>query len=173
MINFEKYKSDEFLLKFYGLKNLIRYNHRLRIKNESVAEHSFFTTLFTIQLCDEFNIGGEIKEIAIIKALLHDLPEIEFNDITHDVKEKLNLRELINKAEHHYLTNNLSIFTLAFMFDTNDIANTIVEYADALSVLQYCKNEQLLGNSTMQPIIDEVSLRCLKIENKLHNLLEA
>lgn len=172
MINFEKYKSDEFLLKFYNLKNLVRYNHRLRIKNESVAEHSFFVALFTIQLCDEFDIGGETKEVAIIKALLHDLPEIEFNDITHDVKEKLNLKELIDKAERNYLICNLSVPTLSFVFDNNIVANTIVEYADALSVLQYCKNEQLLGNSTMQPIIDEVSLRCLKIENKLHNLLE-
>ena len=85
----ELFFSKEKLLEMYKLKNITRYNHRTRLKDESVAEHSFFTTLITLELCKRFELDNESMLACILKSLLHDMPETELNDITYDVRSRL------------------------------------------------------------------------------------
>ena len=95
-------KLENYLTDVYRLKNVIRYNTRNIIKEESVAEHSFYVALFSLKICDDYHIDNSTTKKVLIKALLHDMPEIELNDITHNVKEKLNLRPFLKKYEDDY-----------------------------------------------------------------------
>lgn len=145
-------KLEKYLLDVYRLKNVIRYNTRNTLKDESVAEHSFYVALFSMKICDEYHVSDEIKCKCIIKALLHDMPEIELNDITHDVKEKLNLRSFLKTFEDEYFNSHFTQYS-ELMTQHDDVVDAIVDLADGMSVYQYVLNEVKLGNSS-DDIID-------------------
>lgn len=165
------FTKDE-LSEMYKLKNIVRYNHRARLKNENVAEHSFFTSLITLELCKRLNLSNDITSSCIIKALLHDMPESELNDITYDVKLKLNLRPLLKKFEDKYFEDNYAKYANIMINDDSNIVNTIVNYADAMSVLQYTYNEIELGNMTFVPIVTETLERLDKLRTILMEVIE-
>ncbi len=160
------FTKDE-LLEMYKLKDIVRYNHRTRLKNENVAEHSFFTTLITLELCKRLNLSNDITLSCVIKALLHDMPETELNDITYDVKLKLNLYPLLKKFEDEFFEREFADYASLMNNNENNIVNLVVKYADALSVLQYSYNEIELGNTKMHAIIEETISRLSEIKLKL------
>lgn len=151
---------EQYLLETYRLKNVIRYNCRNKLKAESVAEHSFYVTLFALQLCDKYHLSDDIKLNCLVKALLHDMPEIELNDITHDVKDKLNLRAMLKHYEDKYYTDNFQMY-VNIMNNENEIVDAVIKLADAMSVYQYTLNELNLGNKSpdMTCIFDESKQR--------------
>ena len=158
----------------YRLKNITRYNSRTKISTESVAEHSFFVTLLALELCDQYELSDELKLQVLIKAILHDMPEIELNDITYDVKEKLNLRPILKQYEDNFFNNNFKKYS-ELMNKCNDaVVQTIVDYADALSVYQYVEHEILIGNnsSDIHKIKSETHDRLVQYKNKLIILLD-
>ena len=163
----------EQLREIYKLKHIIRYNTRRHIKNESVAEHSFYVALISLILCQENNLDDKTTKDAIIKALLHDMPEIEINDITHDAKEKLHLRNYLKTYENDYYQRHFPEY-FKLMSTDKGIASTIVDLADAMSVLQYSDNERLIGNvdNDMKIILDDSNERCAKSMKKLKTQLQ-
>lgn len=161
--------SDKYLDAIYKLKNLVRYNTRSRIKDESVAEHSFYVAVLTLDICKKFDIDYDTTCKCVIKATLHDMPEMYLNDITHDVKEKLNLRPLLKTYEDEYYKKYYPQYA-DLMNNANELITTIVDLADAYSVKQYVNNEKSLGNNTvgMNDILDEINGRIHMLTEKLN-----
>lgn len=163
--------SDKTLLDIYMLKDVIRYNCRKHLKDESVAEHSFYVALMSLMICEEHHITNDavIKDV-MIKAILHDMPEIDLNDITHNVKEKLHLNEFLKKYEDEYYAEKFPAYADLMANNDDNIVNRIVLYADALSVKQFCLNEMALGNHSYD-IVNEIYKnaceRCEMHEKKL------
>lgn len=145
------FKNDDelksYLANVYQLKNVIRYNTRNHLKDESVAEHSFYVALISLKICDTFNIDADTTRKCLTKALLHDMPEIELNDITHNVKEALNLRPFLKIYEDEYFKKHFKQHE-ELMTKPNDLIDSIVNLADAMSVYQFVMNEITLGNSS-------------------------
>ena len=167
--------KNETLMDIYQLKDVIRYNCRKHIKDESVAEHSFYVALMSLMICEEKKIkDDEIIQKAIIKSLLHDMPEIELNDITHNVKEALNLRPMLKKYEDEYFKYKFTEYAKLMIDDEDNIVNTIVLLADALSVKQFCMNEINLGSQDKEihKIYESSCARCEKHEKHLDELLK-
>ena len=160
--------TNETLLEIYKLKNIIRYNNKLTITKESVAEHSFYVALISLKICDIINAPNEVQYRCIVKALLHDMPEIELNDITHDVKEKLNLRSFLEKYELEYISKNFSEHKYLFE-DKEQIVDLVVDLADILSVKQYALTELSIGNKTdvFDKILKETEEREINTISKL------
>lgn len=165
------FTKDE-LLEMYKLKNIVRYNHRTRLKDENVAEHSFFTALIALDICKKLSINMYNTFKVIIKCLLHDTPEQELNDITYDVKLKLNLRPLLKEFEDKYFEDNYPDYADIMTNNDNNIVNAIVNYADAISVLQYAYNEIELGNTTFAPIVTETLERLEKLREVLLEVIK-
>ena len=139
--------TKEYIRKIYKLKDIYRYNSRPTLHKESVAEHSYYVALIALKLLDDSNITNvNIREKVLIKALLHDLPEIELNDITHDVKIKLNLYSYLEKYENEFFKKNYNKYTELMKNNEDNIVNFIVKIADIYSVLQYTDREIQLGN---------------------------
>ena len=163
---------EQYLIEVYRFKNVVRYNTRNIITKESVAEHSFYVALFALKICDDYNVDSRTTKRAIIKALLHDMPEIELNDITHNVKEKLNLRPFLKKYEDEYFDTHFSEHR-SLMKEGDEKTNAIVDYADTMSVYQYALNETLLGNQSddIQEILNITRIRIKKCKERLEEIL--
>ena len=165
--------TDEQLLDFYKLKYVVRYNTSPHLKEETVAEHSFYVALFAMILCDKYNIAGKYTKMSIVaKAILHDMPEIETNDITHDAKEKMNLRGFLEKYELDYYKREFPDY-YDLMSDKNELINDIVTLADYYSVYQFVLNETQLGNQSkyILEIKDDIIERISTIEKRLEKYL--
>ena len=162
-------KLANYLLRIYQLKDVIRYNCRCHLKDESVAEHSFYVALIALGICDKFKLNDTTKSQCLIKALLHDMPEMDLNDITHNVKERLNLRPMLKQYEDEYYGKYYPQHYVLMAAGT-ELINTIVEYADALSVYQFVLNEKRLGNNSGD--IKEITTEAIKRIQNLYTKLK-
>lgn len=136
----------------YKLSNIIRYSQQSKIKNESVAEHSYYVCWFVNRICTKYELCDNIRLMAIEAAILHDIPEVITNDITYDVKRMIpEVRALLQPYEEEAIKEHSSqSHKVLFNPDSLEelIAKTVVKHADILSVLQYCQNEEMLGNKS-------------------------
>ena len=136
----------------YKLSNIIRYSQQNKIKNETVAEHSYYVTWFVNRLCTKYELGDTIRLMALETALLHDIPEVITNDITYDVKRMIpEVPALLQPYEEEVIKEHSSrAYKVLFNPETTEeiIAKKVVKHADILSVLQYCQNEEMLGNKS-------------------------
>lgn len=134
----------------YKLSNIIRYSQQNKIKNETVAEHSYYVSWFVNRLCTKYSLSDTIRLMALEAALLHDVPEVITNDITYDVKRMIpEVPGLLQPYEEEVIREHSSrAHKVLFNPETRDeiVAKKIVKHADILSVLQYCQNEEALGN---------------------------
>ena len=136
----------------YKLSNIIRYSQQNKIKNETVAEHSYYVTWFVNRLCTKYELGDTIRLMALETALLHDIPEVITNDITYDVKRMIpEVPALLQPYEEEVIKEHSSrAYKVLFNPETPEetIAKKVVKHAHILSVLQYCQNEEMLGNKS-------------------------
>ena len=134
----------------YKLSNIIRYSQQNKIKNETVAEHSYYVSWFVNRLCTKYSLSDTIRLMALETALLHDIPEVITNDITYDVKRMIpEVPALLQPYEEEVIKEHSSrAYKVLFNPETPEeiIAKKVVKHADILSVLQYCQNEEELGN---------------------------
>lgn len=167
--------SDDDLLYMYRLKLLYRYNGRTKVSQENVAEHSFYVALIVLKLCTKFDIDESTRLKCLAKALLHDMPEIELNDITHDVKEKLKLRPLLKEYEDKFYVIHFPEYS-ELMTDDNDtnskniLISKIVNLADCISVKQYILYEKSIGNTTLDELLNVTNSRINSIQNDIRRL---
>ena len=161
--------SIDNLMKDYRLKSTIRYNNRNKITNESVAEHSFYVALYTLEICNSLNLEDNIIKKAVERALLHDMVERDISDIPHDVKNivpglKIILenkeKELNKEIDERFNCNRNEDDESAL----NKLIDVIVKISDNYSVYQFCLKEQELGNN---------SLEFKAIENRAKNFIES
>ena len=154
------------------LSSQVRYNNRVRIKNEDLAQHSYFVAYNILKVAYDYNIPKNISEEAICRALVHDLDEQYTSDIPHDCKvEYPELRELVKKIGLRYIEQEAPEAVSYFIDYSNkhDLPNLLVDIGDALSVLQYTNRELLLGNETedMQIISNEIKARVIRLFDEL------
>lgn len=144
--------SNERLIELYRMKTLTRYNSRQKIQHESVAEHSFFVAVMGLLIADELKLDDQKKYQILVRTLLHDMPESELNDITHDVKVKLGLYEFLAPYENDYFKRvfpeHADICSSNLASTDQKIVQLICALADALSVKQFALSEIELGNQT-------------------------
>jgi 5'-deoxynucleotidase YfbR-like HD superfamily hydrolase len=165
----------EFMREIYKLQYIKRYNTWQRINNESVAEHSFFVVLFTHKICKMLNLPDKFLLKAMEISMIHDLPEIVINDITHDAKCVMpEIVPILDKYETKYLSEHYSDIMNKddFTSDDMELLNNIFKMADCLSAIQYSDNEVQLGNKRFELILKEASDRYLIHEEIVKNLMK-
>ena len=173
MINNRLWETEkEEFEKLSVLSNISRYNTRYRIKNESVAAHSFYTIWFTSKLCASMNLSPRVTMLAMEAAMVHDIPEIYINDITYDCKKLVPELEEILKPYELAIVDRISTEAADILFrpasTEQKLINTIVKYADVLSVKQYALSEFRLGNTSFYEIYEGACTRLNEIEEDLN-----
>lgn len=150
--------SKESIMSEYPLKKIIRYNHRSRLQDESVAEHTCFVSLFCLKIMAQLNLSHEQERQVLILAALHDTCESRTSDIPHDVKANYpDMQAILEKIEHDYYEENWKTY-LGDVYKPEPIVYNILKLADAYSVYQWCLNEKALGNSS--DCITEIYIEC-------------
>ena len=150
--------SKESIMSEYPLKKIIRYNHRSRLQDESVAEHTCFVSLFCLKIMAQLNLTHEQERQVLILAALHDTCESRTSDIPHDVKANYpEMQAILEKIEHDYYEENWKTY-LGDVYKPEQIVYNILKLADAYSVYQWCLNEKALGNSS--DCITEIYIEC-------------
>lgn len=150
--------SKESIMSEYPLKKIIRYNHRSRLQDESVAEHTCFVSLFCLKIMAQLNLTHEQERQVLILAALHDTCESRTSDIPHDVKANYpEMQVILEKIEHDYYEENWKTY-LGDVYKPEPIVYNILKLADAYSVYQWCLNEKALGNSS--DCITEIYIEC-------------
>jgi len=142
----EEISMKKYIKMIYPLSYIIRYSNVPRIKDESVAEHSFYVAAIVQKLYEEycFDLGK-----ALNMAISHDIIEIHTNDIPHLIKNRHpKLVGLLKKIE----VEEAEGFPFAVSAGISDlledsVETKIVKLADAIQCEQYARNEKQLGNS--------------------------
>lgn len=166
--------SEKSIMGEYPLKKLIRYNHRIRLQDESVAEHTCFVSLFCLKIMAQLNLTHEQEREVLILAALHDTCESVTSDIPHDVKANYpEMQEILNKIESDYYAKNWETY-LDEVNTSDEVVHKIVKLADAYSVHQWCLNEIELGHTSgcVSRIDIECTNRINHYTNEINRILE-
>jgi 5'-deoxynucleotidase YfbR-like HD superfamily hydrolase len=154
--------------KLYNLSYLIRYSNVPRIKDESVAEHSFYVAVEVFKLYEEYNFN---LERAVSMAVCHDFLESMVDDVSYSTKKQypeikaavLNA-ELMEVKEYPDFIRSL---ILEYIGEAS-IESMIVHLADSIQCLTYAKNEVSLGNSGyIVEVLEDLPSRIDMIKSKL------
>ncbi len=140
--------SKESIMSEYPLKKIIRYNHRSRLQDESVAEHTCFVSLFCLKIMAQLKLTHEQERQVLILAALHDTCESRTSDIPHDVKANYpEMQNILERIETDYYEENWKSY-FDDVYKPEDLVYNILKLADAYSVYQWCLNEKALGNNS-------------------------
>ncbi len=153
--------------KIYRLAFINRYTNVVRIRNEDVAQHSFFVAAIILKLHEEydFDLGKALQA-----AISHDITEADLSDVTHDVKQRFpQLAEEISIAESSAIKEYPQAVQDGFSEFENpsSVAGMIANLADIMQVEQYIESEISLGNTNVGGIQDESRSRRYSLTRSL------
>jgi 5'-deoxynucleotidase YfbR-like HD superfamily hydrolase len=150
---------------FDQLNNMVRWNGVNRIKDETVAHHSFMVTWFTRLIVEEVFTDNTPKLIATTYSIFHDFDEMFTGDILHTLKyNDINGEQIKNELDL-YLKSRINHKFPINTTKTNDLLNNtllkkdipiyiskIVKISDWLSMQFYLQKEIDLGNRSVIPL---------------------
>lgn len=181
----KKFNFENFLKEERKLDKIVRFSAQMRLKDESVAEHSFHAALYSMILADleEKIFKNKVDKEKLLKtALLHDLEESLTGDIIYGFKHthKSLTKEIkrISQKFFESLMENLPVkISKEYIHlwrtskDKKKIEGKILEAADKLEGLIYALNEFSLGNEAFRETIKIYQKQLKKIELKSVNLI--
>lgn len=167
--------SDDEIMQEYPLKNLIRYNTRTKIKDETVSDHTCFVSLFCLKILSQLEIDDlQIFKDTIALALLHDLPESMTSDVPWDVKQRdPDIKKALEEFEDEYYKLYWSDYESS-LETKSGLPGAILTLADVYSVYQYVYNEISLGNHTegMREIFENSRRRITEAISNINKIME-
>jgi 5'-deoxynucleotidase YfbR-like HD superfamily hydrolase len=131
-------------LKVRGMRFVNRWGNSPRIKENNVAEHSFFVAYYVKEMCKRLPIDDNDLGNILSLALDHDLHESIMVDIPTNVKRKVNIscNEIEEEAK-------------------------IIKLADLLDALLTCQEEIQMGNHFFICARDEIKPVFISVFNDL------
>ena len=135
------------------MRNVIRYSTCHRQHNETLAEHHYYTALFSALIAKD--IGVQVNtEIVMLKALVHDVEESVSGDFMRSFKHSSpELKAAIEKGSEAFVYSMFNRINSNGAFDgawknakDHSLEGRIVKFADFLSVLSYIYQELASGN---------------------------
>lgn len=133
-----------------------------RIKKQNVAEHSYFVTLYVLEISNY--IGLKVSNNFTMHCLLHDMGEIVTGDIQRPYKKEIKSTYGIK------LDVNLPTGLSPLSYEEKKV----LKIADLFEAAMFCKEEISIGNKCMNKIlIDYVKdLEEICDHNLFHKLME-
>lgn len=159
-----------FYAQIYNLSCIRRYSTIPCVKDESVAQHSFFVAALVVRLHKdyEFDLGK-----AVTMAIIHDWTESWLDDIMVTTKKMFpKLNREVEAAELHIAEQEFPDPILDLWIENKErdsLESQIVHYADVLQCLQYAEHEIKLGNDYMERVRQESLIRVEFLEGELRN----
>lgn len=161
------------------IRNVIRFSNSTRIKDESVAEHTYFTAYYALVLAMTLIVEEGVPidmGTLLTSAILHDMDESKSGDFVRHFKYMdIDIKRHIEDASDKIMRNAFDpIFvkerltlregepahSLHYLWknakDPATLEGDIVAFADFLSVLSYVMNELDCGNKKLLRQLDDM-----------------
>lgn len=134
------------------------------LRQQSVAEHSFYVALYADKIASMINWSGDRVDLFRV-ALLHDLDEVLTGDISQPGKQwirsvmnseqKMNLDAIMLKQTARRIPEYEGIITNAITdgnIEYNEL-NAIIKVADILEACLYLADEKFSGNGNVANVL--------------------
>jgi 5'-deoxynucleotidase YfbR-like HD superfamily hydrolase len=157
----------KFLSRVRNLDKVVRFSTMMRLKDENVAEHSYYTALCAMILGDmESKQGKKIDMEKVMRgAILHDMEEAMTGDVIHSFKygdpDLARKMKEVGLEFYKNMLKDLPDFSEKYLHiwenskdDTPE--GEIIDAADKLEALIYSFEEYSLGNKNFKPVIDHL-----------------
>lgn len=159
------------------IRNVIRFSNSTRIKDETVAEHSYFTAYYALVLACTFSAVYQEHldyEEILSSAIMHDVDEAKSGDFVRhfkysdkELKSKIEqvtdelmdnaMMDLYNPERKSEARPPAMFLHTRWRYAKNDtLEGDIVAFADFLSVLSYVVNEIACGNKKIIEQLDDM-----------------
>lgn len=152
------------------IRNVVRFSNSTRIKDESVAEHSYFTAYYALVLGHVLsNVEGVSVDFGtmLTGALVHDIDEAVSGDfIRHFKYQDPELHKRLDDASSKLMEGAFSSTSEALTGplyagwksakQDSTVEGDLVAFADFLSVLSYVMNEIDCGNRKLIEQLDDM-----------------
>lgn len=152
------------------IRNVVRFSNSTRIKDESVAEHSYFTAYYALVLGHVLsNVEGVNVDFGtmLTGALVHDIDEAVSGDfIRHFKYQDPELHKRLDDASNKLMEGAFNSTSEALTEplytgwrsakQESTVEGDLVAFADFLSVLSYVMNEIDCGNRKLIEQLDDM-----------------
>lgn len=120
-----------------------------RLRQQNVAEHSFYVALYTDRICGILGLDDATRLAAIRYALEHDAAEAFTGDLPSPMKAHVaGLDELEARVRRHVLGGDPA--------EPEESARTAVKVADLLDAVLYLNEESAMGNGRVSYLLQEL-----------------
>lgn len=146
------------------------------LKPQSVAEHSYYVSLYASQIALMIRWPGD-KGVLLDYALRHDLEEVFMSDIPGPVKRSIRdeskmetfaAGELDRRFGYDYRMSGVII-----PLDVQSQVKAIVKVADLLDEVFYLASEQQMGNKAVSNVLENSYERLRKAWHALCDMINA
>jgi len=120
-----------------------------KIRNQSVAEHSYYVALYTKGMCDTMGLSSEETTEALSYALVHDMAEAFTGDIPSPLKRRLSDYDSAEKAIKHWMMDESPA--------TSSLTKKLVKIADLLDAVVWLTEEEGMGNTRLTKLRREIT----------------
>jgi len=147
-----------------------------KIKEQSVAEHSYFVALYTLKICKLLEKSPKFCLSAVQYAMEHDAGEAFTGDIPSPLKKRAPDIEKVENNARDWMGMNSPIMADE-VSEIGDVKN-IVNLADKLDALLWLMCESSLGSTALSHIQSEIEQKTrdaaedLGIESFVNPLIE-
>lgn len=145
------------LRKLRALSHVWRWNYHPRVRQESVAEHSYWTTVYAARLCHMMDLPLIDTRMVLQYALLHDAEEAITGDLPGPVKRGRVWKELISDVQ-----DELDFHPLMEVYPEQ--IKRVVKAADLISALVFADEEVKMGNTYFLRIREEIAFSIKAME---------
>lgn len=157
----------------YRLQFITRYSNIPRVRDENVAQHSFFVASLCLEIMEGLDKTKFSQAKVLTMAISHDWAEADIDDIAHNVKRDYPaIKKALKVAERKAMAKYPKYIQDVFQEydETDTIESHIVQLADTLQCVQYLESEVNLGNRYMEPLLEESRNYLPKLEARLLHL---
>lgn len=186
-------KDLKIFLNFFRLKYIKRCNNFPTIHPETVATHSFYTTLLAMAIVDEYNTWVDENfdfyasdapspmnsEKVLRKALMHDVEESFTSDIPWNIKHhseevhKAIAEAIKDKMERVYKGSEHAVMWKELNQTAKDgLEGALVDLCDMLELAMFCYEEKQKGNAYMSTLLKK-AINCLTKHKMYEVMLKA
>jgi 5'-deoxynucleotidase YfbR-like HD superfamily hydrolase len=139
-----------------------------KIHTQSIADHTFYVTLYVSQLCDLLNVEPMTKLTALEAALYHDVDETFTGDIPGPSKREMvdpaKTSKFINRMMHGRFSSTAALHHSSAKLEPT---RSLIKAADLMDECMYLSTEIQMGNVTVRGALDNARNRLYGAINNL------
>lgn len=152
----------DFITMVRQLSNIQRCATTRRIKNQSVAEHSFYVAIIALLIAEELKLELSIGTL-LQKAIFHDMEEAITGDIIYPLKHSsVQTNHFFNEAIGEYCRQvfknhfpDFEQYRAIQKYSKTGAEGEVIKLADAVELVLYCQEEVSSGNRHMQGVLNK------------------